>query len=202
MTIRNILAALLLSLCILCSLVETQLQMPFFPGMPESPLKGWHWWGGYGRHKYEYGISDNVYYHGNKCLYIHLLEPGPPTVPFPIIGGTLSQQFKADNYFHKHMKFSAVFKADLEDGSAVLTMSVQGHCHDTLAYDEMYGRNITGVQDWKRESVVLDVPDESRYIEIGITMHGEGQVWVSNLLFEEMTDGSTGMRIYEDEPRN
>ena len=42
-------------------------------------------WGGGGFHgnEFEYGISDDLYYHGNKCIYIRSLPANPPTsTPF------------------------------------------------------------------------------------------------------------------------
>ena len=71
-----------------------------------------------------------------------------------------------------------------------------------LEYDDMYGRNITGITDWKKAEVVLDVPMESNHIQLGITMAGKGQIWASGLVFEETTDESTGTKLYEDEPKN
>ena len=100
------------------------------------------------------------------------------------------------------MKFSAAIKSEAPEGSAALTMSVDGLCRGPLEFDYMYGRNITGITDWKKAEVVLDVPWESSNIEIGITMAGKGQIWASGLMFEETMDESTGTKMYEDEPRN
>ena len=100
------------------------------------------------------------------------------------------------------MKFSAMIKSEAPEGSAALTMTVIGNCYGILAFDYMYGRNITGITDWTKATVVLDVPEESTRIEMGITMRGKGQIWASGLVFEETTDDSTAMKMYEDEPHN
>jgi len=189
-----------------------QLQMMFGHNSPESPLKGWNWFGSFRRPDYEYGISDDLHYHGNKCLFIRSLDlpdnpitttafPGPPIMlPFPLMA-TLSQEFKANQYRGKRMKFSAIIKSEAREGSAALTMTISGNCQ-MLMYDYMIGRNITGITDWKKAEVVLDVPVESTTIQFGITMRGKGQIWASGLVFEETTDESTGMKMFEDEPRN
>src|SRR5271170_2126773 len=177
----------------------------------DSPLKGWNWWGGFHGKDFEYGISDDLQYHGHKCLFIRSLQVDPPpTPPFPHppmmpsfpATATLSQNFKADQYRGKRMKFSAVIKSEAPEGSAALTMSVNGICYQMLAYDQMYGRNITGITDWQKAEVVLDVPVESHNVQFGITVQGKGEIWVSGLVFDETTDESTGIKTYEDEPQN
>jgi hypothetical protein len=66
----------------------------------------------------------------------------------------------------------------------------------------MYGRNLTGTKDWDRYKVVTDVPHDSTYIEIGISVRGIGQVWISDAKFEETTDEITGKPLVADEPGN
>jgi len=103
------------------------------------------------------------------------------------------------------MKFSGFLKIEATEGSASLMMSIfdrEGICRETLAFDNMWGRNVTGVTDWTKVKVVLDVPEKSAFIEIGITMCGKGQVWVSGLVFQATTDQTTGRKLYEDEPQN
>ena len=100
------------------------------------------------------------------------------------------------------MKFAAIIKSEAPEGSAALSMNVNGICHQMLVYDHMFGRNITGITDWKEAEVVIDVPMESHNIQFGITMQGKGEIWVTRLVFEESADESTGVKMYEDEPRN
>jgi hypothetical protein len=118
------------------------------------------------------------------------------------MGATLSQRFKAGNYRGKRMKFAAAIKAEVPEGSAALTMSVSGLCYELLTFDNMYGRNITGITDWKKAEIVLDVPEESTHIQFGITMAGKGRISVSGVVFEETTDQPTGWKPYEEEPQN
>jgi hypothetical protein len=176
----------------------------------QPPLKGWNWRGGFNGKDYEYGISHDVHYHGHKCLFIRSLQvdlpptppfPHPPTMPFPPTA-SLSQTFMAGQYRGKRMKFGAVIKSKAPEGSAALSMNVNGICHQIFVYDCMFGRNITGITDWKEVEVVIDVPVESHNIQFGITMQGEGEIWGTRLVFEETAEESTGMKMYEDEPRN
>jgi hypothetical protein len=101
------------------------------------------------------------------------------------------------------MAFKAMFKSYSMGGSAALNMVITGNpCHDIISYDYMYGRNITGSNDWKELRAVLDVSKESHIIELSITASGAGKFWVSAVAFEETKDEPTGNRMFEDEPCN
>ena len=186
-------------------------QLPFLIGQNshDAPLKEWYWWAGFGGKDYDYGISDELHYHGNKCIYIRSLPADPPPFssfpyppsPFPVMA-TLSQRFKADKYHGKRMKFSAFIKSEAPEGSAALALTIDGGCQGLLEYDYMQGRNITGITDWMKAETVLDVPLDGDHITIGITMAGKGQIWVGGLKFEETTDVSTGKKMYQYYPRN
>lgn len=195
----TLLLVLVLFTYIASSFVRAVIQVPMEGlGLAESPIKGWRWWGGWPA-GYEYEISDDVFYKGKKSVYIHSITDNPQDFPFPRIG--LSQTFKADKYRNKRMGFSAAIKAE-STGSAALYMSINGPCHELLCYDDMYGRNVTGITDWKELNIVLEVPEESTYIEFGITVSGKGQFWASAVTFEETEDEPTGNGLYPDEPNN
>jgi hypothetical protein len=193
---------------------SSQFPMIFGHSSPDAPLKGWHWFGGFFGTEYEYEISDDVHYQGQKCISIrslHLPDESSTTPDFlddafmPSFPpkATLSQMFRANQYRGKRMKFSALIKSDAPEGSAALSMMVNGPSYETLFWDDMSdGRNITGRTDWTMAHVVLEVPEESKDIGFAIAMHGKGQIWVTGLVFEETSDDPTGMKMYEDEPRN
>lgn len=95
------------------------------------------------------------------------------------LGARLTQTFSAAKYRGKHMKFSGALKLEATDGSAALAMNIfdrEGICRGNLGFDNTFGRNVTGVTDWTKVKVVLDVPEKSGFIDIGITMRGKGQL--------------------------
>jgi hypothetical protein len=165
---------------------------------PLLQIKSWRWmsfrWG-----DYDFGINDDTFHEKRKCAYIRSITE---TVP-ECSRGTLFQMFKANDYLKKRMKFSAVMKSiDKDSMSVALSVKIDGLYHDILRFDNMYGRNLTGSKDWDIYKVVTDVPDDSTYIEIGISMRGIGQVWISDAKFEETADEITGKPVFEDEPDN
>jgi len=162
-----------------------------------SALKGWKWVDGY--KSFEYGVSDDVHYQGHKCLVTRYVGP-PANFPYPLPAyratARLTQNFNAVQYRSKRMKFSAVIKSEGRQGSVALGMIVSGLCQD-----QMDGRNISGIAEWKRAEIVLDVP-ESTGIQFGFIVQGKAEIWVSNVVFEESTNETTGIKLYEDEPQN
>lgn len=48
----------------------------------------------------------------------------------------------------------------------------------SLGFDNMSNRPIKGTTNWKRYSIVLDVPEQSANLVYGILLDGTGQVWI------------------------
>jgi len=100
--------------------------------------------------------------------------------------GTMMQMIKADKYKGKRVRLSAYLKAEDVKGSAVLWMRVDGsNPGNVLAFDNMNDRAIKGTLDWKKYSVVLDVPaKDSNMVAFGFIIAGSGKLWVSEMAFE------------------
>jgi len=95
------------------------------------------------------------------------------------------------------MAFSAMLKTEGLDVSAALVMLVLAFGRQPLCYDDMFGRNVTGTKDWVRYTTVLDVTEDASFITIAIRMRGIGEVWISDITFEETQDKTTGKKWYE-----
>jgi hypothetical protein len=65
----------------------------------------------------------------------------------------------------------------------------------------MQDRAVKGTTDWKSCEIVLDVPESSSAIVMGLLLSGPGQVWVDDLEFEIVgkeaatTGGKPGDRL-------
>ena len=71
----------------------------------------------------------------------------------------------------------------------------------------MQNRSIKGSVNWNLYSCVLDVPQETELINIGILLNGKGRVWMDNVSFQEVdkTIPVTDFEIqkeYPDYPEN
>ena len=70
--------------------------------------------------------------------------------------GSLGQLVAADDYRGKRVRLTGWLKTENAD-SAVLWMRVDGN-RQTLGFDNILNRAVTGTTDWKQFEVVLDVP--------------------------------------------
>jgi hypothetical protein len=153
-----------------------------------------------GSHPKDYvdGIDAAITYEEKKAAHLRCQvdEPGG--------FGTLMQSFKADHYHNKRMRFSAAVKSEGVTEWAGLWMRVDGDDTKSLEFDNMQERPIKGDTDWQRYQVVLDVPLKGISVHFGILLAGKGQVWLSDVRFEDAPNEPTtsyGKQLL-DEPLN
>ena len=119
--------------------------------------------------------------------------------------GTLMQDFRADHYLGKRVRFNAFVRTQEAQDWAGLWMRVDKGPKQ-IAFANMQGRPIKGTTDWKRYDVVLDVPQEATGIFFGVLLSGPGTVWLNGANFEVVglnipTTGVDGVQK-SDEPMN
>ena len=144
-------------------------------GTPRMP-KGWFTCGSHPS-EYEMGLDPGAGPAQGAAAYVKGGER-------PLGFATLMQSFKADAYRGKRLRFSAAVRADGVDQWAGLWMRVDGNTEQMLAFDNMQNRPITGTRDWETHAVVLDVPEQSCQIALGILLTGAGQVWMAEASVE------------------
>lgn len=153
--------------------------------------------------KYKTGIDRTVFHTGTASAFIQ-----SETEDFtPDEYATIMQQFRAERFLGKRVRFSAFVKALEVEGWAGLWMRLDGKFSVTLKLDNMQNRSIKGSVNWNLYSCVLDVPQETELINIGILLNGKGRVWMDNVSFQEVdkTIPVTDFKIqkeYPDYPEN
>ena len=99
--------------------------------------------------------------------------------------GTIMQRFSADAYRGQRLRLSAAVRPMDVAEWAGLWMRVDGEHRESLAFDNMQDRPITGTTDWTRYEVVLDVPDAgSTVIAFGVLLRGAGAIWMADVRLE------------------
>lgn len=121
--------------------------------------------------------------------------------------GTLMQDFRAEQYLGKRIRWSGFVRAEGVDHWAGLWMRVdQGS--SPVAFDNMQERPIKGTTGWEKCEVVLDVPEKATGIFLGILLNGPGMVWLSGAKFEvvepdvPVTSSEAGQTRRPDAPVN
>ncbi len=119
--------------------------------------------------------------------------------------GTLMQDFRADHYVGKRIRFSAFVKSAEAQNWAGLWMRVDKGAK-TVAFDNMQDRPIKGTSGWHKYDVVLDVPQDATGIYFGVLLNGTGEVWLSDANIEivgpEVSTTGEHVRLSADEPIN
>ena len=126
---------------------------------------------------YEVGTDSQAAYNGHPSAYLKAREPVSDGF------GTLMQEFRADKYVGKRVRFSAFAKSDGVADWAGLWMRVDKD-KDSVAFDNMQDRPIKGTTGWQRYEVVQDVPQDATGIFYGILLGGSGTVWLNSARFE------------------
>lgn len=144
------------------------------------PVPGW-FLAGSDPGDYEVGTDAKVARGGSRSGFI-------ASRPHPRGFGTLMQTFRADRYRDARLRLSACIQADAVERWAGLWMRVDGPDEQTLAFDNMQDRPISGTCDWRMYQIVLDVPQDAEAIAFGVLLEGPGRVWVDDVAFVEVSD--------------
>jgi hypothetical protein len=127
--------------------------------------------------EYESGIDTVAAHNGHPSAYLKAKVSSVEGF------GTLMQDFRAEHYLGKRVRFSALSKTGGAQDWAGLWMRVDKESKQ-LAFDNMQDRSIKGTTDWKQYDVVLDVPQDATGIFFGVLLSGTGTVWLSEAKFE------------------
>jgi hypothetical protein len=55
---------------------------------------------------------------------------------------------------------------------------------ESLSFDNMQDRPVTGTSDWTKCEITLDVPENSTTINYRVLIRGRGKIWFDNVSFE------------------
>jgi hypothetical protein len=148
--------------------------------IPPNTLPGWTLKGDRAD-SYEIGMDEKTLREGRRTAYIKSKEPH--------IDGfaTVMQIMSPQDYVGKRVELSGWLKTENVEELAGLWMRIDGDNGRVFGFDNMLNRPIKGTTDWKRYSVVLDVPKATREIHFGILLNGTGEVWASTMRLEKVS---------------
>jgi hypothetical protein len=133
---------------------------------------------------YESAVDSQTVYNGRPSAYLkRISQTETKSGEF----GTLMQHFSAKQYNGQRVRFSAYVKSDGVEGWAGLWMRVDKESNAgprMVSFDNMSDRPINGTSGWQFYDIVLDVPEGSTLIALGILVHGKGTVWLNSANLE------------------
>ncbi len=154
---------------------SSPLPNPVAPTISGMPV-GWIRTPSYSSNGYSMTVDTNIKHGGKSSAAIRLICDGENKF------GSLGQHVAADDYRSKRVRLTGWLKTEKAD-SAVLWMRLDGN-RQTLGFDNMLNRAVTGTTDWKQFEVVLDIPTEAVNVVIGAFLSGRGQMWADDLKLE------------------
>jgi hypothetical protein len=129
--------------------------------------------------EYESGVDAQAQYNSHPSAYLKSKQAA-------VYGfGTLMQNFRADQYAGKRVRFTAFVKTEGVQDWAGLWMRVDKG-KESVAFDNMQNRPIKGTSGWQQYSVVLDVPQNATGIFFGVLLSGTGAVWMNSVKVESV----------------
>src|SRR5262249_11904500 len=126
---------------------------------------------------YDGGTDATVAHSGSRSGF---LQARPDARGF----GTAMQAFKAERFRGTRPRQSAFVRAaDVDDWSG-FWMREDGPDGETMSFDNMGSRPITGTTEWRQYRIVLDVPETADLIALGVLLQGLGRVWIDDVEVE------------------
>lgn len=146
-----------------------------------ADVPGWQVPGSKDRRGYSFSLDTAVKFHGDRSLLIRSVVPEPrdPNNTF------IQQKFSAEHFRNKRIRLSAYAKLSNVE-SANFWLQITADNMVVLNDDRMNDRLLKGSADWRRYDIVMDVPDKSSLIRVGISLQGSGQLWVDKLTIDEV----------------
>lgn len=156
------------------------------PDIPNASFERDETYWGFLRHSNEYtkGIDKKIFHSGTKSAYIASKSNSP-------------SKFTTITNFHPNIerlkgnriRVSAYIKTENVEKEAGIWARVD---LDNNAYilDNMMDRPFFGTNDWKKATIVLDVPTNASAIVFGAIFDGIGKAWFDDFKFE-IVDSST-----------
>ena len=130
------------------------------------------------------GVDPQVTFNGQRALTVNAVS-GKGEVTY----GSAIQYVRSFGYEGKRVRFSGMLKVKgVQTWGGIWLGNGYLERFDDEKQSLPKGTDMgRGDHDWKRVSVVMDVPtDEKVGISMGLAVVGQGQVWLSDLKFEEV----------------
>lgn len=95
--------------------------------------------------------------------------------------GSLMQRFPAAFLAGRTVRLDGELKTENVTGWAGLWIRADGEQVPNLVFDNMHNRGPRGSQEWSRYSLEVNLPQETRWLNIGIVLNGPGTLWADDL---------------------
>ena len=95
--------------------------------------------------------------------------------------GSLMQRFPAAFLAGRAVQLEGELKTENVSGWAGLWLRADGEQVPNLVFDNMHNRGPRGTQGWSRYSLEVNLPADTRWLNIGVVLNGAGTLWADDL---------------------
>ncbi|MBU2893185.1 hypothetical protein KO495_07570 [Colwellia sp. D2M02] len=190
--------------------------MPLFASdtLLESLYKG-----GSNPHAYTSGIDKSVTFNDNASRYIKSKKDSLDESDYVALLSSAS----VNNFKGKRLKLTVNIKTSSTDGEVGAFLGIykkdrlqkpkstgyfnknrkdRRFSKNTLAFDNMHGREVTGSTEWQEYAIVLDVPQNADNMIFGVLLVGSGQVWFNDLAFYIVDKNTPVTDLFDNRTEN
>jgi hypothetical protein len=156
------------------------------------------WIGGSGTGDYEIGLDTDTQHSGEASAFVRSKKANPEGF------ASITQLITPKAYLNKRLRLRGFIKTAEVEGWSGMWMRVDGpggrSMRQTLAFDNMASRPISGTTSWTEYDVVLDVPSYATGIAFGVLLEGNGTVWIDDMTLEAVaSDVATTDQYHPDQ---
>lgn len=112
---------------------------------------------------------------GGACLVLAHRDAAPGEF------GSVMQRFPAAFLAGRTVRFEGELRTDAVQGWAGLWIRADGAETPNLIFDNMQRRGPRGTREWAHYAMDVNLPHETRWLNIGIVLAGAGAVWADDL---------------------
>jgi hypothetical protein len=102
--------------------------------------------------------------------------------------GSLTLSVDAGQYQGKRIRFSSNAKVSGVEGRTGLWIRISNHSTPLRSYADTHDVELKGSSDWTALAIVIDVPEDARTVELGLSQEGRGTSWFGPVSVETVDD--------------
>ncbi len=162
------------------SILITSFVLILISGFAPSDIQinGWHKTGNK-PDSYNTGLDLNVSKTGQKSAFIESIDNKVDGF------ATIAQACNAKSFLGTTIKMTGYIKSENVAEWAGMWLRIDSKTlTETLGFDNMQDRPVTGTSEWTKCEIVMDVPPESGSLKYGVLLSCVGKIWFDNVSFE------------------
>lgn len=170
--------------------------------------QGWQA-GGDRREHYDIGIDTTLMFEGIQPAVIRYRENAPQNATG---FATFVQNFDAEGYRGKRVRFSSAIMCEGCDGAATIWVRADSDTVQAVGFDNLESKGvgdpsgpISGTTEWTKRTIVLDIPETATKMSIGFYLRGKGAGYAAGFSLEQVsktTPLTSGERVGRSDPVN